>query len=78
MTSLQIKNSLISKIQAMNNPLLLEEIYRLVGMETENMEPLKLNNSQKEAIEEGRKDISMGLRLSNKQADDEIDQWLKK
>ncbi|MEO5571723.1 MAG: hypothetical protein ABIT08_13575 [Bacteroidia bacterium] len=78
MTNLQIKNSVLNKIQALNNPYLLEEVYRLLEMETEDIEPLKLSPAQKEAIKEGQQDIAKGNKLSDKQADDEIDQWLKK
>ncbi len=78
MTNLQIKNSVLNKIQSLNNPYLLEEVYRLLEIETENIEPLKLSPAQKEAIKNGQRDIAKGAKLSNKQANDEIDLWLKK
>lgn len=74
MTSLQL--SLIDKIKHLKNPYLLEEISRLLDIEMQNLEPLKLTPEQKDAIAQGKKDIAEGRKLSNDAANDEINQWL--
>jgi len=76
MSTTEIKNRLITKIKSTKNQDLLEEIYRLLGLEHDDLEVLKLSEEQKKAILKGQNDIKKGRTLTNKQADSEIDQWL--
>jgi hypothetical protein len=78
MTTLQIKNKLIRSIKSVENPEVLEDLYRLLNIEVENIEKLKVPSHVKKSILLGQKDIREGRYLSNEQANDEIDQWLKK
>jgi hypothetical protein len=78
MTTLQIKNKLIRSIKSVENPEVLEDLYKLLNIEVEDIEKLKVPPHVKKSILQGQKDIREGRYLTNKQADDEIDQWLKK
>ncbi len=78
MTTLQIKNKLISTIKSVKDPDVLEDLYRLLNIETEDIEKLKIPARVKKAIAQGQKDIKEGRHYTNKQADDQIDRWLKK
>ncbi len=77
MSTTEIKNKLIDKIRTTEDQHLLEEIYRLIEIESEDFEPMKLSSDQKQAIAQGQQDIKEGKFLSDKEANDEIDQWLK-
>jgi hypothetical protein len=77
MTTSEIKSKLIDKIKTTEDQDLLQEIYRLIETETEDLEPLILSSEQKKKIVQGEKDIKEGKYLSDKQANDEIDEWLK-
>ena len=78
MSTTEIKNRLIDKIKSTKNQDLLEEIYRLLELEYDDLEVLELSEEQKKAIIKGQSDIKKGKTLTNKQADSEIDQWLSK
>jgi len=78
MTTLQIKNKLISTIKTVKNPDVLEDLYRLLNIETEDIEKLKTPAHVKKAIAKGQKDIKEGHYFTNKEVEAEIDQWLKK
>lgn len=78
MSTLELRKRLIDKIQKTENDDLLKELYRLLEMETEDIEIYKLNDSQKKAIDEARLQINNGQFLTNEQANKEIDQWLSK
>ena len=47
MSTTEIKNRLITKIKSTKNQDLLEEIYRLLGLEYDDLEVLKLSEEQK-------------------------------
>ena len=78
MTNLQLKNRLISSIKLVENSDILEDLYRLLNIEVEDIEKLKVPPHVKKTIQKGQKDIKAGRYFSNKQANAEIDQWLKK
>jgi hypothetical protein len=78
MTTLEIKNKLIKKIQATENQDLLQEIYRLLDIDQDDFGVLNLSKEQREAISKGEQDIEKGDFLTDEQADKDIDQWLKK
>ena len=78
MSTLELRNRLIEKIQNTDNESLLREVYRLLELESENFEVFKFSNDQKDAINEARKQIKNGQFLTNDQADKEIDEWLCK
>ena len=78
MSSAEIKKKLISTIKSVKDPELLEDLYRLLNLELENIEELKTPAHIKDSVIKGHWDIRNGRYLSNRQADTEIDQWLKK
>ena len=78
MSTIELRKRLIDKIQITKDEKLLEEAYRLLESETEDIDRYMLNDSQKEAINEARQQISEGKYLSNEQSNREIDEWLSK
>ena len=78
MSTIELKKRLIDKIQKTDNENLLGEAFRLLGLESEDIEIYKLNDGQKKAIEEARKQIKNGQFLTDEQASKEIDEWLNK
>jgi hypothetical protein len=78
MSTTELKERLISKILHTNSPELLGEVFRLLEIENEEMEVIKLSDQQKQAILKGQEDIKNGRFLTNEQADKEIDGWLNK
>ena len=78
MTTLQLKNRLIRSIKSVENTDILEDLYRLLNIETEDIEKLKVPVPVKRSILKGQKNIKEGKYYTNRQADDEIDKWLKK
>jgi len=59
-------------------PDMLAEVYRLLELETEDVERYKLNDNQREAIKEARQQINNGEFLTDEQSNKEIDEWLSK
>lgn len=78
MSSIELKRRLIEKIQKTENEDLLAEAYRLLELETEDIEIYKLNDEQRKAIAEARQQIANGQFLTDEQANKEIDEWLNK
>ncbi|MEP7197090.1 MAG: hypothetical protein ABI851_11280 [Saprospiraceae bacterium] len=78
MSTIELKKQLIDKIQETDNDNILEELLRLLEIESEAESIYVLNVSQINAIEEGRVQIKNGQFLENDQANIEIQEWLKK
>ena len=78
MTSIELKKQLIDKIQKIENPGILEEVFRLLELESKDIEIYKLNEEQKVAISEARQQLKNGQFLTEDQANQEIDEWLNK
>lgn len=78
MSTLELRKRLIEKIQKTDNESLLREVYRLLELETEDIEVYKLSNDQKDAVNEARQQIKKGQFLTSDQANKEIDEWLSK
>ncbi|MEO6283926.1 MAG: hypothetical protein ABIN80_20960 [Dyadobacter sp.] len=77
MSTVDLKERLISKIQEIENEDLLAEAYRLLGMETGIEEPFKLTADQRTAINTGREQIKTGEFLTDQEANDNMEEWLK-
>ena len=73
-----MRKLLIEKIQLTDDDKLLEEVSRLLDVEIKESDVYKLNDKQREAIEEGRKQIINGAYLTDEESNNEIDQWLSK
>ena len=78
MSTVELRKRLIDKIQKTQDGRILEEAYRLLEIETEDAEVYRLNDDQKKAISEARQQIKNEQYLTEKQANKEIDEWLKK
>jgi predicted transcriptional regulator len=73
-----LRKLLIEKIQLTDDDKLLEEASRLLEVEIEESDVYILNDQQKMAIEEGRKQIINGEYLTDEESNKEIDEWLSK
>ena len=78
MSTVELRKLLIEKIQLTDDDKLLEEASRLLEVEIEESDVYILNDKQKEAIEESRKQISKGEYLTDEESNKEIDEWLSK
>ncbi len=78
MSAIELRRRLIDKIQKTDNEDLLAEAYRLLELETEDIEMYKLNDDQRKAISEARQQINSGQFLTDDQSNKEIDEWLSK
>ena len=73
-----MKQELIDKIKSIKDENILEEVYRILEIGSKEVDMIVLTNEQKQSIDEGLKDIEEGRYLSNKDANKEIEEWLKK
>ena len=73
----QLKKWLIDKIQETDNKNLLEEAFRLLQMQSDDIEPYKLSEDQKIAVNEARLQIKNGQFLTDDEANKDINEWLR-
>jgi hypothetical protein len=78
MSKAAIKKELISRIEAMEDEGVLEEVYRILGINSGSVEAVVLTDFQQSAIDAGLKDIERGNTLTDDEANRDIEQWLKK
>jgi hypothetical protein len=78
MSIVELRKRLIEKIQLTDDDKLLEEASRLLELEIELSDVYIINDKQREAIEEGKKQIINGAYLSDEESNKEIDEWLSK
>ena len=78
MSTIELRKLLIEKIQLTDDDKLLEEASRLLEVEIGDAEVYILNDKQKIAIEEGRKQIINGEYITDEESNKEIDEWLSK
>jgi hypothetical protein len=78
MSTVELRRRLIDKIQKTENEDLLAEAFRLLELETEDIEIYNLNDGQRKAIGEARQQINNGQFLTDEQSNKEIDEWLSK
>ena len=69
------KDKLINRIREIEDPVIFNEIQRLLGIEFDD-KPYVTSNEQKEAIQKARDQIKNGEFLNEEQANKEIDEWL--
>lgn len=77
MGTIELKKNIISKITETEDLNLLEDVVKVLGMQTDS-QVFKLNEEQKAAIKAGRQDIKNGKFLTNKEVEKDLDQWLEK
>lgn len=78
MLSKEMKQELIDKIKSIKDENILEEVYRILEIGSKEVDMIILSNEQKNSIDEGLKDIEEGNYLSNDDANNEIEEWLKR
>ena len=78
MSTTELREKLIGKIQLTNDESILEEVYRVLELETTLSETYVLSPLEKKEIELGRKDIREGRFLTNEEVNKEIEEWLNK
>ncbi len=76
MTTIELKNKIISQIEKSNNIYLLKELHHLLNIE--ETELYELNEYQKSVVEEARLDILKGNTYSNDEVKEKVKGWLKK
>ena len=72
----ELKKRLIEKIEKTDDYSRLEEAFRLLRLESEDMEVYNLSEDQKTAVNEARQQIRNGQFLTDDEANREIDEWL--
>jgi len=78
MSTIELRNRVIDKIRKIENEDLLNEVNRLIEIETSDIEVYKFSNEQKTAIEEAENQIKNGEFLTDEEATKDIEEWLKK
>ena len=78
MSSAELKKRLIDKIQKTDNENLLQEAFRLLQLESEDIEVYKLSDEQRSAVNEAREQIKRGEFLTDDEANKDVDEWLNK
>jgi len=78
MTHSDLKTRVLEGIENTRNTYLLEEVLRLLHLESQDLKVYELNEGQINAINEAREQIEKGQTLTNEEANDQIDKWLKK
>ena len=73
-----LKEKLIRKIQKTEDRNILEEVYRLLEIDFDDQSTYALSNEQKFAIQEARDQIKKGQFLSEEQANQQVEEWLKR
>jgi predicted transcriptional regulator len=78
MSAAELKLEIINKVSSINDELILEEIYKLVNLESEIDAIYRVTEHEREAIEVGLKDVNEGRVYSPESAESLINSWLKK
>ena len=78
MSTIELRKKLIQKVNTTESVDLLEEAYRLLERESEDIEIYKLSKDQIIAIKEAKNQIKNGQFLTDEEADKDINEWLKK
>lgn len=73
-----MKKKLIDKIQSTEDTNILEEVYRILEMSSEEVDFVELTNEQKTSIDQGIADIENRRFLTHEDAKKEIEKWLKR
>jgi len=71
------KQEIINKVNTIENPAFLDEILNLIRIESEFEEIYALTDEEKNAVNEGLKDLDEGRSYSNKDSKKVVSKWLK-
>jgi predicted transcriptional regulator len=78
MSTVELKRNLIEKIKKIDNEDLLNDVNRLIDLETSNNDIYVLNEEEEQAIAEAENQIKNGRFLTDEEAKKDIEEWLKK
>lgn len=78
MSVTELKLRIINKVTAISDELILEEIYKLVNLESEMDSIYRLTQVERKSIETGLKDVNEGRVYTSEAAENMIKEWLKK
>ncbi len=78
MSNQELRELLIEKIRQTDNIMLLEEATRLLDIATDDSDVYVLSPSENADIEEARLQIKNGESFTHKEANQLINEWLKK
>ncbi len=78
MSTIELKEKVISKIQGMEDQAIIAEVYQLLQASTDEREPYQLSDEQLAVVNEAREQVKRGKFLSEEQANKEIDEWFGK
>lgn len=78
MSTLELKKRLINRIQETDNQQLLEEAFRLLELESEQLEVYRLSDQQRSAVNESKEQFKTGRFLTDQQVNKDLDEWLEK
>ncbi len=77
MSTIELQEQLISKIQITTDEDVLEGVLRFLEFETEKEEVYIFNNEQQQAIAKARQQIKDGQFYTNEEVDKLTEKWLK-
>ena len=78
MSTLELKDQLISRIQITDDDDILSGLLKMLEFELNNLEIYKLNSFQKESIEISKQQIINGEVYSEEEANKLTDEWLNR
>ena len=78
MTTIEMKNQVIRKINQLTDTELLMDVYKLLNDNLVDSEIYRLSDNHKVAIDTAINQINNGDFLTSEQANKEIDEWLNK
>lgn len=78
MSATELKLQIIDKVTSIKDELILEEIYKLVNLESDMETVYTLTNAEKKAVDLGLKDIKEGRVYSPEVAKNMLKEWRKK
>ncbi len=76
MSTAELQNQVIKKIEAVTNDRLLREVLSFINVEMDDDTIVAVSDAQKKTIDKARKQIKDGLYSTNEEFDKEIDKWL--
>ena len=78
MSTLELKQKIIQRIEAIEDDSLLAEIYRTLEISQADSDAFVLTPAMRSALDGGLEDVKNGRVVSNDEANKEIDEWLSK
>lgn len=76
MSTVELKQSIINQVNAIDDESVLAEIHQLLKVESSGI--YQLTQAELKAVEEGLEDVKYGRVYSSEQANALIQEWLKK